>query len=302
MKINNILHHNLIDLYGKRGEQWLNDLPILLQQYERELKIKIHAPFANLTYNYVAPATLSDDTFAVFKCGIPNKELTSEIAALKHFNGNGAARLISANANAGWLLLEKLEPGIMLSTLEDDDEAMRIAINVMQKLNKPTENYTNFPTVQSWLNGFQRLYQQFNGGTGVFKREIVERADKLAKELLQSMGKVVLLHGDLHHDNILSNKHDSWLAIDPKGVIGEPEYEIGALMRNPIAKLMASRNLKELFLRRTAITTELTGFDRQKILAWSFVQSVLAAWWIFEDNCGDTRPFLHCAEVLNECI
>lgn len=196
------------------------------------------------------------------------------------------------------MLIERIEPGNLLLSLPDDDEATKIAISVMQKLHKPIEDNSAFPTVAMWLMGFKRLYKRFDGDTGPFPKKIIARADQLSQELLQSSGKNVLLHGDLHHYNILFSKHDSWLAIDPKGVIGEAEYEIGALMKNPMPRLMASKNLNNLFSRRIDIITEMTGFDRQRITSWSFLNAVLSAWWTFESGSSDIKPLLICAEAL----
>ncbi len=100
-------YQNIINLYGEKGQQWLDQLLELLLQYEHELNIQIHPPFANLTYNYVAPATLASGEHVVFKCGIPNPELSTEISALSHFAENGAARLINADVKAGWLLVSR---------------------------------------------------------------------------------------------------------------------------------------------------------------------------------------------------
>ncbi len=102
MKTNSDFYQNIIGLYDDRGKAWLDQLPRLLQQYEGELDVKLQPPFNDLTYNYVAPAVLSNGNHVVFKCGIPNKELTTEIAALKHFDGNGAVRLMNSNGKAGW--------------------------------------------------------------------------------------------------------------------------------------------------------------------------------------------------------
>jgi streptomycin 6-kinase len=82
----------------------------------------------------------------------------------------------------------------------------------------------------------------------------------LYAELLPSQEAQVVLHGDLHHYNILSSG-DQWKAIDPKGVIGEPVYETGALLRNPFGLLDRPNPLK-LTERRIAILSELLGFDR----------------------------------------
>jgi streptomycin 6-kinase len=246
----------------------------------------------------VAPATLANGDHVVFKCGVPNPELTTEIAALAHFNGAGIARLIKADAKIGWLLIERLEPGVMLSTLEDDEQATQIAVAVMQKLYKPIENNSEFPGVEKWLAGLQRLYKLLSEKTCPFPPKIVDHVKRLSQELVQSMGQRVLLHGDLHHYNILSGNREPWLAIDPKGVIGEREYEIGALMKNPMPRLMAARSLKDLFLRRIDLITEITGFDRSRIIGWSFVNAVLSAWWDFEIGNSDWQSLIRCAETL----
>ncbi len=297
---NSIFHQNVIGVYGDQGKAWLENLSQLLQQYENELHIKLQSPFENLTFNYVTPAHLQNGDHVIFKCGVPNKELTTEIEALKHFDGNGIARLIDSDADKGWLIIERLEPGEMLSTLSDDDESTRIAVSVMQKLWKPIETEVPFPTIAKWLFGFQRLYKRFGGKTGPFPKDMVDRADKLSQELLQSMTDVVLLHGDLHHFNILSSQRGPWLAIDPKGVVGESEFEIAAYMKNPMLRLMSARNLKDLFARRIDIITEMTGFDRDKIIGWSFVHVMLSAWWMFEDNCGEIESLIGCANELTK--
>ena len=298
MKINKVLRNNIMGIYGPRGKAWLDQLPEMLKKCELSLDLKIHAPFENLSFNYVAPCTSPNGERAVFKCSVPNKELTTEIAALKHFNGNGCARLIDSSSVAGWLIIERLEPGELLSSVKDDEEATRTFVKVMRKLHKPIDGRDEFPTVGIWLKGFERLHQEFNGGTGPFPKEFVDYAEKLSKELLQSSSKQVLLHGDLHHYNILSSSRDNWLAIDPKGVVGEPEYEIGAFMKNPMPNLMFLNNLKDLLVSRIDIIVEMTGFDRERLMAWSFVKAMLTAWWSYENKCDDIKILLSYAEIL----
>jgi streptomycin 6-kinase len=102
-------------------------------------------------------------------------------------------------------------------------------------------------------------------------------------ELASSQRNARLLHGDLHHYNVLADSQRGWLAIDPKGVIGEPEYEIGAVLRNPHER-------PDLFISASAIERRLTRFakrlnlDLQRALAWGFAQAVLSAIWSIEDG------------------
>ncbi len=111
------------------------------------------------------------------------------------------------------------------------------------------------------------------------------------------MSAPVLLHGDLHHDNILSADREPWLAIDPKGVVGEAEYEVGAFVRN---RLFAGPKPEMLLARRVDQFVDELGFDRERIVGWSLAQAVLSAWWSFEDSGHVWNEAIACAELLAE--
>jgi streptomycin 6-kinase len=113
-------------------------------------------------------------------------------------------------------------------------------------------------------------------------------------ELCDSMSGPVVLHGDLHHDNVLWSEERGWLAIDPKGVVGEREYEYGALLRNPVPVLVEPRTLA----RRADQLAEALELDRTRIAAWAWAQAHLAAVWSV--NMGeDPRYFLAMADRLS---
>jgi len=109
------------------------------------------------------------------------------------------------------------------------------------------------------------------------------------------MAAPVLLHGDLHHENILAATRQPWLAIDPKGIVGEPAYEVGALLRN---RLDAAPDLRPLQARRLDQLAEALQLDRQRLLSWSVAQAVLSAWWSYEDHGRGWEPMIAYAEVL----
>jgi streptomycin 6-kinase len=133
----------------------------------------------------------------------------------------------------------------------------------------------------------QRLRDDNQGGTGPLPTHLVERAEATYRELLASAPPPVLLHGDLHHDNILRATRVPYLAIDPKGLAGEPAYETGPFLYNPQPFLRESSNLAQVLERRVAILVEHLQFDRQRILACAFAHSVLSAAWSIEDGDYD---------------
>jgi streptomycin 6-kinase len=127
---------------------------------------------------------------------------------------------------------------------------------------------------------------------------LVETAEGLFAELLSSMDELVLLHGDLHHYNILSAEREPWLAIDPKGVVGEPAYELGAWLRNPVPHVFSWPDARQVTARRVDQFAELLGLDRQRIIGWGIAQAVLSAWWDYEDVGRGWEDVLACAEWL----
>ena len=87
---------------------------------------------------------------------------------------------------------------------------------------------------------------------------------------------------------------ESWLAIDPKGVIGEPAYEAGALLRN----LPAMSDPKEITIKRLDILSASLNLDRRRLCAWALAQAVLSAWWSIEDGESEWYPSIQCAKLL----
>lgn len=291
----------MVEIHGELGAAWLAELPAHLEACSRRWSLTVQPPFANLTYNYVAPAVTADGNEAVLKLGVHTPELRTEIAALRHYDGRGIARLLDADAEEGVLLLERLRPGTTLAEVEDDVAATAIAAEVMCALWRPVSPDHNFPTVAMWAADLQRLRATFAGGTGPFPTRLVEMAERLFAELLASQGEQVLLHGDLHHYNILRAQRAPWLALDPKGVAGEREYEAGALLRNPFG-LLGWPDLAGVTARRIGQLAERLGLDRQRLAAWGMAQQMLAWWWTYEDHGEFAPEELALAEVLAEMV
>ncbi len=276
-------------------------MPTRIAEYERRWAIQVAPPFANLSYNYVAPAVRSDGAQLILKLGMPHPELSSEIAALRHYDGHGSARLIEADPECGALLIERLLPGNMLLDLTDDDEATRIAAQVMRALWRPAPSAPEdavFPTAARWASGLQRLRASMMAGQGHCQRRWWSARRRSSRNCSPSSGAPMLLHGDLHHENILSAERAPWLAIDPKGLIGEAEYEVGALIRNPLPRLLALPDVTATLARRFDILAETLGFDRQRMIAWSYAQAILSAWWHIEDHGHGWEPTIALAERL----
>jgi streptomycin 6-kinase len=283
--------------YGARGESWLAHLPGLLTEFSQRWQVDLLAPFPDLSINYVVPAIRTDGTQAVLKVGVPNVELTSEIEALKVYAGRSAVRLLESDAEKGALLLELLQPGKMLTTLTDDEKATRIAADVLKNLwrSEPTDHY--FKSISDWAGGFNKIPSLFPQGIPIPARWI-NLAKSLFADLIPSQSSKMLLHGDFHHFNILS-AGNGWAAIDPKGIIGEPAFDLAPFLENKIDPRDPSA-MRKTTEKRVAIFCEMLGFDAKRVKDWLVAHSILSTWWLVEDHGADfegINPSLASIEV-----
>src|SRR5215213_10993331 len=187
---------NTIALRGAEGAKWLGRLPATLAFCEERWSVSVGPPFPELSYNYVAPTDRADGTPTVLKLSLPNSDFRAEAEALRLFGGRGAARLLELDLERGAMLLERLEPGVPLTSVRDDEEATSIAAGVLKKLWRPVPRVHPFPTVCDWARGFDRLRRSFGGGTGPMPAALVEEAEGLFAELLASQDEPAVLHGD----------------------------------------------------------------------------------------------------------
>lgn len=270
------------------------DLSKIILECEAGFNIKIVKPFTKSLFNYIAEARQADGTNVFVKLCAKACDSINEINALKVMSGTGIVKLLNSNSKKGILLLEKLAPGAMLATLNNDDQATSIAAKVMQEIWRPVTDEYKFPSTKQWVKRFDTKIELPTG----FAASFLDRAKQIALNLHQDVTESVLLHGDLHHFNIISAERVPWLAIDPKGVIGERAYELGALLRNPIPNIVTTMNTKKILARRVDLFAEILGFDRQRIIAWGFAQAVLSAVWSLDDSMDDWKIYLKCAENL----
>ena len=217
-------------------------------------------------------------------------------AVLKAFGGDGAVRVFEESEGA--MLVERAVPGtalIEMALAGHDDEATEILSGVMGRLWDPQRTAPSV-TIQDWGAAFDRYLAS---GDDRLNRELVSKARSTFHELARTQATPILLHGDLHHYNVLLDDKRGWLVIDPKGVIGEREYEIGAVLRNPMEDF-AEFAQPGVIARRVRTFETALGLNADRILRWSFAQGVLSAIWLLED--GFPIPSDHSGLLLAHSI
>lgn len=215
---------------------------------------------------------------------------------LEAFGGHNTARVYQRTDEA--VLLERLIPGNALVELVlagRDHEATDILANLIAGMS-PEAPPPGTPTANTWAAGFDRYLAS---GDQRIPRDQVLLAQATYLELCASQGPARLLHGDLQHYNVLFDRSRGWLAIDPKGVTAELEYEFGALLRNPVARPDWYAR-EEVIKARVHRLVRLFSLDPQRILRWAMSQAVLSVIWSWEDgeSVSPSHPVLGLAHTL----
>jgi streptomycin 6-kinase len=272
------LAENQVRYHGDAGRDWLQRLPALALDIVGRWRLTLEPPFTNGFVDYVTPVRRADGSPAVLKLCFVEPEFVSGTAALDAYHGNGAVRLFEADLDAGALLLERLEPGESLSTLAEVTAEMHIAAGIMRGLwqapvSDPTLLHLDDWVTQANLPSSMPLHKR--------SHPWIESALRRAAELLAEPHPEVLLHGDLHFDNVLSSQR-GWLAIDPKGIVGDPAWELAPLLINNLDA--AGDAWPALVRRRLDQLVEELGFDPERSYALSSVRALQARFWSLRDD------------------
>lgn len=287
---------NVLGACGTRGRQWLNDLPKIIGEIAEKWSLAAENPFPNLSYNYVAPCvSLADGSRVVLKIDLPEENdsvINGEAEFLKISDGNGAVKLLQFDADRRALLLERLLPGENLIKLAktDDEQATTHAIRVLNKIRRPPSADHAFPTLDEWVGSFLRA------GKTKFDAARVKKAQRIFERLIGS-SEQSLLHGDLHHQNILSARRERFLAIDPKGIVGDVGFEISVFLNNPRGWILTVPDRRKILCRRVEQFAEAFAIEPKDLRDWAYAEAVLSAWWTIKDGGRDWGKGLACAAI-----
>jgi streptomycin 6-kinase len=225
---------------------------------------------------------------AVLKVYKPNSDETRGADILRHW-GERAVRVYAADETA--MVAERIVPAMPLSTLtaDDDDRATHVWCDTVSGLHVA-------PAPKGWKTSFDcgRSYNKPCPEHSVLTRDHFERGKRVFFELCESQSdKRFLLHGDLHHDNVLNDRDRGWLVIDPKGYAGELELETASFLHNPAREFRTAAVLE----RRARILSDRLGLNQNRIMRWCFAHGVLSALWNIEDAVGDVGGGIESANA-----
>lgn len=228
----------------------------------------------DLSYNYVCSGHSEIYGNIVLKICLPGKEFQTEYHALTELND--MVSLLDSDYDRRILLLNRLLPGKTLWSVSGIQNRLDIATQLIS--DTPTKLYkSDYPEHKQWIDKIYTYTKEHFKNHRLL--EHLELVLSLYPTLNVEGNGIMLLHGDLHHGNILSS--DSWAVIDPKGVIGHKSLEVGRYMNNQIQEDIVFEECLEQMVESFSAALML---DKKIILLSFYIDMVLSTSWFLEDH------------------
>ncbi len=267
---------NIKKIYLEAGHQWLANLPKRIITLSEKWDFELTQVMPELSYSFVALVKYQNKP-AIIKIAPPEQSLARESLCLSSFQKDSPA-IFHFDEQENAILMEYIYPGKPLKNLVQagqDDQATVIICDIIREL-----RFQNIPKQHPFKHMSERV-ADLNILIGNFDKKLLDKAIHLFRELTADRSADIMLHGDLHHDNIISSDNN-WKIIDPHGYIGEPTAEVGAMIRNPYNCFPTDKPLEKILERRLFILKDELPYDFERIQAWCYCISVLSVAWTYE--------------------
>ena len=212
-------------------------------------------------------------------------EFRSEATALRIAGGGNVSKLHDVNFDQSIMVVEQIQPGTPLKHFNlDDDIATRLAAETVQTFWREVEDPTGLTSLRPWC----RALLEWKSDERAIPDHLIARAQQVANRCLDNQTRFVLLHGDFHHDNLLRRGDNDWAIIDPKGLIGDPAFEVVTWMWNPMG-IAKHPDYAAVLSRRIDIFSEVWGRERSTLVEWAFFGAVLSLCWYGHSQPSEGR-------------
>jgi streptomycin 6-kinase len=271
--------------FGEKGEKWLENLPQIYTKSIKKWSLTNCSLAGDLSHNLIVFAMSPEYGSVALKIGVPHDDLFTEMRALVLYEGRNICRCYDVDKELGAILIERISPGVNLKSEKNHSTRIKIASEVIANLAIPVEEDHNLPSYAYWLNkAFSRAREENKVSQKMLS--LIDMAERMYCEIEASDRPKILLHGDLHHFNILLDQNGDWKAIDPKGVIGQACMDCARFMENQLDMVPYEEQEKYLDEMITVFSTTFKE-PKQMIATCLFIDYVLSTCWTFEDGTLD---------------
>ena len=210
-------------------------------------------------------------------------EFRAEATALGLAASSNVARQYDVDLERSAMVIERIVPGTQLKQVAmSDDDATRLAARTVAMMWRTVPDPSGLVPLRHWM----RALLDWSPRENWVATDLIAEAQALANDLLDRSARTNLLHGDFQHQNLLRRETGDWAIIDPKGLYGDPGFEVAAWMYNP-SGVVERDDYLDVVRRRLPICSAIWGIDQRDLIAWAYIGAVLSICWYPEDDAPD---------------
>ena len=292
---------------GESGSAWLSELPGLVEGLIERWECVPDGQVMHGGVGVIVPVRQAAGRAAALKVSFPHPGNVHEPDAFAAWGGRGAVVLYERDDGRFAMLLERAQTAT-LAAAEDDDEIAAAAGCISRRLAIPAP--PGLPRLTAQAGPWEDQLREDDEKLGhPLPSYVVSAAVATAREL-GHLQPDILIHGDLHAKNILRASREPWLAVDPKGYVGDPAYDGGTFLQTFLLRLLEADDPPTALRRALDVFAEAAQLDPERIRRWAQLRVVQAAFWGrrhgFQPARSGSRPDSltelvdHAAELLTE--
>lgn len=285
--------------FGDDGPEWVQALPSMLAQCQEQWQLTDCVPLDNLSINLVCYAHSAKYGDVILKIAGPHSEQFTEMMALQIYAGKRACACLESDKTLAAMLLERITPGHDLRALPSKRTQLEIGAELIANLPVPLSENPGFPSYGDWIDrAIATTYAKYNPNARLIA--LMTAMGERFREICPADVPQALLHGDLHHENMLQHSDGTWKIIDPQGVIGAPFLESGRFIENHVIDHNGVIHL-ELLDETVAYFAERLNTTKHVINSAFFILHLLSTLWGLQmnyDNASIMRLIDECEMLL----
>jgi streptomycin 6-kinase len=281
------LPRKIREYFGAAGQLWLDNLPERIACAADRWRLDLGEPSPAAGTGFVCPARDAAGRDVVLKVAFPDEEHVAGVEALRIWAGRGCVRLLATAEGDTELLMERLLPGTHLFEVEDEEQEIAVTAGIMGQLHRRPPETHGLPDFRAWTDkALRRRAARADVGDDLFPERLIEALQQTMDDL-EALDRPAVLHGDLHHENILFDGDRGWLAIDPKGIIGDPLLELGRYCSNQLQRAPGPHAVNRLLDRRIAAFARELGEPEDRVRAGAAAEVIMCMGWELERDALD---------------
>ncbi|GAB2463280.1 aminoglycoside phosphotransferase family protein [Streptomyces chlorus] len=261
---------------GDAGAAWLAELPGIVAELLGRWGCVPDGEVMHGGVGVIVPVRRRAEESAALKVSFPHPGNVYEPDAFVAWGGCGAVLLHERDDEQFAMLLERVQPST-LAEVEDGDEVVRVAGRLNRRL--AISAPPGLPRLREQADAWEeQLREDAEELTHALPRQVLGAAVATVRELGRAQPDT-LIHGDFHARNILRAGREPWLAVDPKGYVGDPAYDGGTLLKSRALTLLEADDLRKAVHRVLDVFAEAAELDRERVQRWAQFHAVQAAFW-----------------------